>query len=373
MGNGCERPSDGLSLRGLCDEAGESTILRMTMDEARPLPAGKLPNELLGQFLGELGCPDPSILIGPDVGEDIAAVSLDGEDILVLKSDPITFATDAIGYYAIVVNANDLATCGARARWLLTSLLFPPGTRPIQIRQVMVDLHRAASEFGLSLCGGHTEITDAVNRPVVVGQLVGTVSRAQLIDKRRMKAGDRILLTKGVAVEGTALIAREFPEKLLQLGLRPEEVEACRRFLTEPGISILKEAEMAAGSGRVSALHDVTEGGVATAIEELSAAGKHRIRVYPDRIPVLKPTARICRLLKINPLGLIGSGSLLIACSEDGCESLMKALCEAGIPVASIGKVLEEGSGIEAVDGDSNQPVHWPRFKTDEIARLFET
>ncbi len=342
------------------------------MDDLRPLPTGKLPNKLLGQFLEEFRCQDPSVLIGPDVGEDIAAVGLAGEDTLVLKSDPITFATDAIGYYAIVVNANDLATCGARARWMLTSLLFPPGTRPIRIRQVMADLQRAALQFGVSLCGGHTEITDAVNRPVIVGQLVGTVSRAKLIDKRKMEAGDRILLTKGVAVEGTALIAREFPEKLLQLGLPQEEIEACRRFLTKPGISILREAEIAARTHGVTALHDVTEGGVATAIEELSAAGRHRICVYPDRIPVLEPTARICRLLKIDPLGLIGSGSLLIACNEEGHESLMHALGGAGIPVACIGKVLEEGSGVEALDGSRNQPVPWPRFETDELARLFE-
>ena len=344
----------------------------MIIDDSRPLPVGKLPNELLRQFLDEFRCQAPSVLIGPDVGEDIAAVSLAGEDTLVLKSDPITFATDAIGYYAIVVNVNDVATSGATARWMLTSLLFPPGTKPTQVRQVMVDLHRAASQFGLSLCGGHTEITEAVNRPVVVGQLVGTVSRAKLIDKRAMEAGDRVLLTKGVAVEGTALIAREFPEKLSRLGLREEEIETCRQFLTEPGISILKEAKIAAGSNEVTALHDVTEGGVAVAIEELSSAGRHHIRVYPDRIPVLEPTARICRLLKINPLGLIASGSLLIACREDGCGSLMNSLGEAGIPVACIGKVLEEGSGIEALDGSDNRPVHWPRFETDELSRLFE-
>ena len=343
----------------------------MALDDSRPLPAGKLPNELLGQFLEALDCRDPSVLVGPRVGEDVAAVSLSGEDVLVLKSDPITFATDAVGYYALVVNANDLATCGARPRWMLATLLFPPGTRPGRVRQVMVELQQAASQFGVSLCGGHTEITDAVNRPVVVGQLAGTVSRSRFIDKRKMRAGDRILLTKGVAVEGTALVAREFPQRLVELGLRWEEVEECRKFLTEPGISILREAEIAAGCKEVRALHDVTEGGVATALGELGAAGGHRLRVYPDRIPVLGPTARICRLLDLNPLGLIGSGSLLIACGPESCRSLSDALQEAGIPVACIGEVLEEGSGVEALEGEGGRPVPWPAFETDEIARLF--
>ena len=343
----------------------------MSLDDSRPLPPGKLPNELLDRFLAELDCRDPSVLVGPRVGEDVAAVSLAGEDTLVLKSDPITFATDAVGYYAMVVNANDLATCGARPRWMLATLLFPPGTSPGRVRQVMVELKQAASRFGVSLCGGHTEITDAVTRPVVVGQLAGTVSRSRLIDKRKMRAGDQILFTKGVAVEGTALIAREFAPRLLELGLGREEVEQCRRFLTEPGISILPEAGIAAGCKEVRALHDVTEGGVATALGELAAAGGHRIRVYPDRIPVFGSTARICKLLDLDPMGLIGSGSLLIACGPEACRGLSDSLDEAGIPVACIGQVLEEGSGVEALEKEGGRPVPWPAFETDEIARLF--
>ncbi len=343
----------------------------MSLDDSRPLPAGKLPNELLDRFLKVLDCSDPSVLVGPRVGEDVAVVSLDGEDTLVLKSDPITFATDAIGYYAMVVNANDLATCGARPRWMLATLLFPPGTPPSRVRQVMVELQQAASQFGVSLCGGHTEITDAVTRPVVVGQLAGTVSRSRLIDKRKMRAGDQVLLTKGVAVEGTALIAREFAPRLLELGLHQEEVDQCRGFLTDPGISILREAEIAAGCKEVRALHDVTEGGLATALRELCAAGGHRLRVYPGRIPVLGPTARICKLLDLDPLGLIGSGSLLIACGPAGCRALCDALSKAGIPVARIGEVLEEGSGVEALEGEGGRPVPWPAFATDEIARLY--
>lgn len=343
----------------------------MSLDDSRPLPAGKLPNQLLDRFLKTLDCADPSVLLGPRVGEDVAAVSLSGEDTLVLKSDPITFATDAVGYYAMVVNANDLATCGAKPRWMLATLLFPPGTSPGRVRQVMVELHQAASQFGVSLCGGHTEITDAVTRPVVVGQLAGTVSRSRLIDKRQMRAGDRVLITKGVAVEGTALIAREFAPRLLELGLRRKEVEQCRGFLTDPGISILREAEIAAGCKEVRALHDVTEGGVATAVRELGAAGGRRLRVYPGRIPVFGPTARICKLLDLNPLGLIGSGSLLIACGPEACGDICDALRDAGIPVAAIGEVLEEGSGVEALEREDGRPAAWPAFETDEIARLY--
>ena len=336
-----------------------------------PLRNGKLPNELLARFLGE--CVDPSLLIPPGVGEDVAAIQLDGEDVLVLKSDPVTFATDAIGYYAVVVNVNDLATSGAAPRWLLTTLLFPAETSAAQAGQVMKELREVALQHGLLLCGGHTEITDAVTRPVVVAQAAGTVPRTNLVDKRGMRGGNKILLTKGMAVEGTCIIAREFPQKLRRMGMSARQIEKCRRFLYDPGISILKEARIAARSGRVTAMHDVTEGGAATALEELSAAGGRRIRVFVDRIPVLKETRRICDFLEMNPLGLIGSGSLLICCERDHCEELMRSIREAGIAVTCIGEVLDKGAGIEAVDLKRGRPAELPRFEVDEIARLFET
>ncbi len=116
-------------------------------------------------------------------------------------------------------------------------------------------------------------------------------------------------------------------------------------------------------------MHDVTEGGLATALEELSAAGGHRIRVNMEAIPVYPETRRICRLLGIDPLGLIGSGSLLICCAADSCANVTDRIRGAGIEVACIGEVLDRGRGIDALDG--GRPAAWPRFEVDEITRLF--
>jgi hydrogenase maturation factor len=233
-------------------------------------------------------------------------------------------------------------------------------------------LRETAGRQNLLLCGGHTEISDAVNRPVIVAQVAGTVARDRLIEKRNMKPGDRVILTKGIAVEGTCILAREFPEQLLELGLSSSEIEKCRNFLVTPGISIVKEAQIAAQSGRVSAMHDVTEGGLATALEELSVAGNHRIRVCPDRIPVFEETRTICRSLDIHPLGLIASGSLLIACDSSYCDTLIHSLGNAGIDATCIGEVLDSGHGIEAVNDQDGRDLVWPRFETDEIARCFQ-
>jgi hydrogenase maturation factor/phosphoglycolate phosphatase-like HAD superfamily hydrolase len=338
------------------------TIVRMGI----PLGAGKLPNDLLEEFLNQFDFEDPSVLIHPGVGEDTTAVNVAEEEVLVLKSDPITFVTDAIGHYAVLINANDIATSGATPRWLLTTLLFPCGITASGIWHVMNELKEMCDRWDITLCGGHTEITDAVTRVVVTGMLTGTVAKSDLIDKRNMEQGDMILFTKAVAVEGTAIIAFELEERLKDLGMLESEIEECKLLLSS--ISILEEAKLARHSQGISALHDVTEGGLATALEELSSAGHHRIRVHMDRIPIFPKTRKLCRLLDINPLGLIGSGSLLICCRKAHHASLMKMIYDAGIDVTCIGEVLVEGQGIDAVE--QNEPVEWPHFEVDEIARL---
>lgn len=332
-----------------------------------PMAGGKFPNDLLKRYLENFDFHDPSVLINPGIGEDTAAICMNGQELLILKSDPITFATDAIGQYAVLVNANDIATSGADPRWLLTTLLFPCGTTPSEGFAIMEDLKNVCKQWGITLCGGHTEITDAVTRPVVSATLTGTVERERLIDKGKMKTGDTILLTKAVSVEGTSIIAREFSQKLLRLGLSMEAVETAKGFLSK--ISILDEARIARDCPGTTAMHDVTEGGLATATQELSIAGNHRIRVWMEKIPVFEETRHICGLLGLDPLGLIGSGSLLVACDGRYCTELMETLQKADIPVACIGEVLETGQGVEALK--HGNAADWPRFEVDEIARLF--
>lgn len=346
------------------DLDGVRDVLRLYL----PLSGGKFPNDLLKKYLDAFDFRDPSVIIHPGIGEDIAAVTVEGEEVLILKSDPITFATDAIGQYAVLVNANDIATSGALPRWLLATLMFPLGTTPAEVFEVLGDLETTCRNWRITLCGGHTEITDAVTRPVVTGMLAGTVAKKGLVDKSGMRSGDIVLLTKAVAVEGTSILAREFGAELKERGMSEAELAVCRGFLSR--IGILEEARIAAASGGVSAMHDVTEGGLSTALEELSIAGGHEIRVILENIPVFPETEKICELLDIAPLGLIGSGSLLIACREARCPSLIREIHEAGIQVTVIGKVLEPGHGIIAVR--EGRSAEWPRFETDEIARVFD-
>jgi hydrogenase expression/formation protein HypE len=331
-----------------------------------PLPMGKLPVEFLAEGLAEIVVDDPSVLVGAGIGEDAAAVDVSAEEVLVLASDPITLVMDSIARYVVLANANDVATSGADPRWLLTTLMFPPGSTASEIVALVSAIQEMCASCGISLCGGHTEITDAVSRPLAVGTMAGTAPADRVLDKSKMRPGDRVLLTKGVSVEGTGLIAREFPAQLAAGGMTAEEIARCAAFLER--ISILEEARICHRSQAVTALHDVTEGGLATALTELAAAGGYRLRVDMDAIPVYPETVRICEVAGIDPLGLIGSGSLLITCAAAGSRELAESIRAKGVAVSEIGEVLGPGVGIEA--SKDGAAAVWPIFERDEVSRL---
>ena len=332
------------------------------------LKTGKIPQSLLEQFLSSIDGTNPELLIPPKIGEDIAAIDVEDEEVVILKSDPITFATDSIAEYSVLVNANDIATSGGVPRWFLTTVLLPPETSSEYALSLLEELQMVCRKNSILLCGGHTEITDAVNRPVVSGMLVGTAKKSRLIDKRSMKEGDRIILTKGVAVEGTSIIAREFESRLKTEGVDPAVIESAKRFIDD--IGVVRDAHTAIAAGEITALHDVTEGGLATALAELAKAGGRSFKIEMDTIPLFEETEQVCRPLGIDPLGLIGSGSLLITVPEQDWEGVVAALEENGIRAAVIGEVLSEGEGITAYR--EGRKVLFPRFEVDELTKLFQ-
>ena len=321
-----------------------------------PLAPGKLPNDLLAGFLGGLAADDPSLVVPPAVGEDVAALDLAGAELLVAHGDPITLGGADVGAAAVLINVNDIAAAGAEPRWLLATVLLPAGTTPSEAQTLLAGLAEAAARSGATLAGGHTEVTAVVNRPVVSLTALGTVGRAELKEKRSARTGDRVLLTKALAMEGTALLADELAERLLALGMSVDELAACRGL--QERTSVLAEARLARVVAGVRAMHDVTEGGLATALRELAAATGRGVRVHRERVPVAPETSRVCSLLGADPLGLIASGSLLICCDPAGAAALAGALEAAGIPAADIGELTEDGPGVVALERDL--PAPWP-------------
>jgi hydrogenase expression/formation protein HypE len=330
----------------------------------QPLPAGKLPGWLLKKILpGSIN--DERILVGPGVGFDAAAVAV-GDEVIVAKTDPITFASERAPFHLVEVNANDLACMGAEPRWLLVTSLLPVGVTPAEVLSSFAELTEACRHRGVQVIGGHTEIVPGIDRALLIGSMLGITSEDRLVKPGGAKAGDVVMLTKGLAIEGTALLAQERHEELLP-HLGEDLLSRAARLLHDPGISVVADCQAACAVKGVTALHDPTEGGLATAIREIAAPSRLGARLEADRIPVLPETAAICEALDLDPLGLLASGSLLLAAAPEYAADVRVAISAAGIPVSEIGTLTEE-EDFTIVRNGAVEPL--PNFAVDEIARL---
>ena len=340
------------------------------------LPVGKLKHDFLKELLPTQKR-NTSVVVGPQLGEDAAVIAL-GDTYLVATSDPITFATEDIGWYVVCVNSNDIAAMGAVPKWLLVTLLLPEAaTTPTLVRDIMSQITKACAAFDISLCGGHTEVTPAVTQPVVIGQMMGVTDKNAVFTSADARVGDVLILTKGLGIEATAIIARE-RENQVREKYDTQFLEQAKNYLTDPGISVLKDAQIAIGTGGVHAMHDVTEGGVATAVHELATAAALGVALYSDKLfgnpPVLygNITQTLCDMFGLNPLGIISSGALLIAAAPEKGETICQALGMAGINADIIGEFLPPEHGLWLEDATGTQhPL--PIFETDEIAKLFSS
>ncbi len=346
-------------------------ILNLTADNpVELLPSGKLPAKVLEKLLDRYIDPDPQVVVGPGIGRDAAILDL-GDRYLVAKSDPVTYATDQIGWYAVHINANDIACCGARPRWYLATVLLPGrGATAEMTEAIFGQISHACRQVGVAWCGGHTEVVHGLPRPIVSGQMLGEVASGDCLLPARVQVGDSVILTKEIAIEGTALIAREKPEQLR--GLLPDaEVQRCADLLHRPGISVVRDARLAIQAGGVRAMHDPTEGGVATGLWELAQAAGVGLVIDQTRLPLLSQCDTICRHLGLDPLGLIASGSLLIVAEKEREEAILQRLRTEGIAAAAIGEVAaaQRGCVLRSADG-TERPL--PVFSRDEITRLFD-
>ncbi|MEW6543041.1 MAG: AIR synthase family protein [Nitrospirota bacterium] len=335
------------------------------------LPAGKLPVSLLRRLLAQAaprgtGC----VVVGPGIGLDAAVLDWGGR-YLVAKTDPITFVSEGTGAYALTINANDLAVMGATPRWFLATILLPAGkTTGATAAKIFTQLAASCRRLDVRLIGGHTEITTATARPVIVGCLLGDCPKGRLVTAAGARIGDAVLLTKGIPIEAVSILARERAGELRRrYGVR--FAARCRRYLDDPGISVLEDARLALAAGGVHAMHDPTEGGLSTALYELAEASKVGLRIEERAIPVLPEGARLCADCGLDPLGAIASGSLLICAAPRSAPAILRCLTRAGIAAAHIGTIVPAREGVRLVT-DGRRPRPLPRFAVDEIARLLD-
>jgi hydrogenase expression/formation protein HypE len=330
---------------------------------------GKLPTESLGRLLDRYRLEDERVVLGARIGEDAAVLDM-GDRYLVAKTDPITFATDQIGWYAVHVNANDLVTTGAVPLWFLATVLLPEGdSDEALVEEILRQMHDACGELGVSLVGGHTEITYGLHRPMVIGQMLGEVEKDRLVTSGGAKVGDAIVLTKGIAIEGTALIAREKEAELRERGFSPDFLARAKGYLLDPGISVFREARHACQAFEVHAMHDPTEGGLAMGLRELAQASEVGLMVEEESIEVLPECGRLCEEFGLDPLGTIASGALLLAVSPEDAHRLLEVLASEQIAASVIGRVVPRDEGIRMESHGLVRDL--PIFPRDEIAVLF--
>ncbi len=334
----------------------------------RTFRTGKIPSDILVKNVFRYrGSKDSSIILSSSIGEDAALISF-GRHVLVLKTDPVTGTASEIGWFAVHINANDVACRGARPRWFLCDLLLPERSNPAQVDSIMKQVDRAAKQVGAAVVGGHTEVTPSLKRPIVIGYMVGLAKRNEFITSSGGRPGDHIIMTKAAGIEGTAVLASDFAKRLRKKVPRPTMLKAqkMRRH-----ISVVDDASIAMKSGGVRAMHDPTEGGLLQGLWELAEASKVGFHVHESAIPIRPETKRICSVLGVNPLRLMSSGCLLIAADKRKSNRILRNLKSNGIEARMIGSLTDRRRGRKLVKRNGFEVSIGP-MERDELYRVIE-
>jgi len=302
------------------------------------LPPGKIPVDILKEVVFKnLGAERKEVVIGPSAGIDGAVLDL-GDKSLVVSMDPITGAVERIGWLAVNVNANDVATFGVEPAFLFSCIMLPENADRKLVETISSQMSDAAKKLGIAIVGGHCESTPNLSNPIVVGCILGLTEKGCYVTAAGAKPGDKLILTKSAGIEGTAILATD-REKELGKTLSAAVLEEAKTFWNQ--ISVVKDALTACRTGGVHAMHDPTEGGVAGGIHEIADASNVGVKIFEEAIMVQPETAKICSHFQIDSLQLIGSGALVISAEAESSSQIVKNLKRERIQAAVIGEVTE--------------------------------
>jgi hydrogenase expression/formation protein HypE len=305
----------------------------------KSFPVGKVAPEILAKVVySRLGHSNPRLILGPGIGRDFAAIKYDR--LLIMTTDPVTGTSRQIGAHSVYINANDIATAGARPVWYMCTILVPPGTNEQELEEIMKGIDTACRKLGITLARGHTEATRSLDRPIVVGFMIGE-RKGRLLRSEDVRIGDVILMTKTAGIEGTAILASDYEPRLR--GIPAKVLSRARAFSSK--ISILAEAQIISKNRGVRVIHDPTEGGVLNACWELAESAKLGMEVWADKIPIAPETSKICSMLSLDPLKLMSSGCLLAAVAPEHVDQAARRLRKLHVPVSVIGAMTSEKSG----------------------------
>ncbi len=332
----------------------------------KTLPAGKINADILSGLISNYTQSGDRVVLGSAIGEDATILDM-GTHYLIAKTDPVTAVTQEAGYYAVNVNANDIASMGGTPLWFLAAILVPENTEFDDLERVFAQISTACRTLGISYCGGHTEVTSSVRNTVVNGLMLGEVDKSDLKSTAAARPGDDLILTKWAAIEATSILARRECKKLLEHF--PEMLMSrARDYLYNPGISVVEDARTIAHHQDVHALHDPTEGGIATGIFEMAQASGAGVEVYYERIPISPETMSLCTFYDIDPLGTFASGSLLIAAAPSISSRVIADLAGKNIKATVIGRLLDKERELTLIRDGRRTPL--PVYHQDELFRV---
>ena len=305
------------------------------------LPHGKIPVEILRDIVfRNLGVKRKEVILGPSVGFDGAVLDI-GDKSLIVSIDPITGAVERIGWLAVNINANDVATFGVKPEFLFSCILLPEGADRETVETICAQMDKAARELEIAIAGGHCEVTPGIKNPIVVGCIMGLTEKGNYVTAGGAKPGDKLILTKSAGIEGTAILASD-RESQLRKAVDSSTLKRAKEFFKK--ISVVKEAILAFKTGGVHAMHDPTEGGVLGGIYEMTDASNVGVKVFEEKIPVEQETVEICEFFQVDPLQLISSGALLVSVDSNLADKIVETLKNHGIEASVIGEFLESSS-----------------------------
>ena len=281
------------------------------------------------------------VIVPAGVGEDSAVVDL-GDYLLVVSSDPITGAEKNAGFIAVNVSCNDIAAAGAEPFGIQVVLLLPPSLGEEHAELLMDEIVETAKSMGIEVLGGHTEITDLIQKPMITVTALGKAKKEELTSSSAAEIGDDLYISKGIGIEGSYILANDYQDYLIDKGVSQESIDKASGYLDL--LSVIPESRIARENG-VKAMHDVTEGGVYGAIEEMAAASGLGYVIEADNFKIKAEVKDICNKLNIDPAGLISSGTMLMAVAPD--IDLESVFSENNIELIKVGRLIENGSYIE--------------------------
>ena len=321
------------------------------------LPIGKLDSEILQKIIFDnIIYKRDEVITGAGIGEDCATLDF-GQLECVTSTDPITASVKDVGRLSIHISCNDIASNGIEPVAILLTVLLPEGTTESDAETIMKQAAKAAADCNVQIAGGHTEVTTAVNQPVIVSTAFGRAVKGGSQTAKKMQPGDRIYVTKSLALEGTGIIAGEKGEVLIKAGiLTAAEVSEAHTMLDL--VSVVREGVIAGKIG-THGMHDITEGGVLGAVWEMCDISGCGAVLHEDAMPLSDITKKLAAHFNFNPLRMISSGSMLILAAPEKnggtAEALEKAMADAGIELTLIGTVTEHGEKAKLVHKDGTE------------------